>query len=258
MSPGDNSAITALTKGPDGGWIIEPASATRQWMDETQQRFAYKCLPIVMANQAGWVVRIPGGVRATWKGGDGMGEMKIQVVGGPDHFKNQVVGTFGHGIISFTLPWLFRTPEGVGLLVRGVPNTWRAGAVPLEGVVETDWATQAFTMNWRVTTPNKPVVFRAGDPICMLAPFPMDLAESLEPEKKNIREEPEIAAQFAAHIAERKRRHAASRELIAEGRTEYDRTHWKLDYLKGKSATGERADQHRTNFKLKPFPGQDG
>ncbi len=246
--------ITAYTKGPDHGWAIEPAPPTRQWMDDTQQRFAYKCQPLVMANQAGWVLRIPADVRATWAGGKGMADMTIEFpAGAPDHFRKQVLNTFGHGILSFVIPWIFRTPEGVGLWVRGVPNRSINGAAPLEGIVETDWATEPFTMNWRILEPNSPVTFRKGEPICMIAPFPLDLVERLEPQKMSIHDDPEMLEALRAFIRTRQQQHAQGREQIRQGKTTYDKDFWKLDYLKGRTASGERADRHRTNFKLKPF-----
>jgi hypothetical protein len=38
------------------GWAstIRPASATRDWMDRTQSSFAYRCLPLNVANSHGW------------------------------------------------------------------------------------------------------------------------------------------------------------------------------------------------------------
>ena len=66
-----------------------------------------------------------------------------------------------------------------GSIVPTMPN--RSWAQPLEGIVETDWLPATFTMNWRLTRPNYPVHFEAGDPICMVVPVPRGLAESLVP-----------------------------------------------------------------------------
>jgi hypothetical protein len=43
---------------------------------------------------------------------------------------------FGHGILTLHLPFLFRTPPGWNLLVRGPANRPKDGAAPLEGLVE--------------------------------------------------------------------------------------------------------------------------
>ena len=43
---------------------IRPASQKRQWMDDTPEAFAYRCLPLVVANQHGWEVVAPHGLTA--------------------------------------------------------------------------------------------------------------------------------------------------------------------------------------------------
>jgi hypothetical protein len=53
--------LIAYTATDATGWVIEPAPRERAWMDATTDRFAYRCLPLVFANQAGWVVRCPVG-----------------------------------------------------------------------------------------------------------------------------------------------------------------------------------------------------
>ncbi len=33
---------------------LQTAERTRQWMEDTVDRFAYRCLPLAIANQVGW------------------------------------------------------------------------------------------------------------------------------------------------------------------------------------------------------------
>jgi hypothetical protein len=41
----------------DGQTIeIRPASARREWMDQTIDSFAYRCLPLNIANAHGWEI----------------------------------------------------------------------------------------------------------------------------------------------------------------------------------------------------------
>ena len=47
---------------------IEPARAGRAWMDATDQRYAYRCLPLSMANASGWEILAPVAFEATWSG----------------------------------------------------------------------------------------------------------------------------------------------------------------------------------------------
>jgi hypothetical protein len=244
--------LTAYTFGHDAGWAIEPSAPTRGWMDRTPQKFAYRCLPLIIANQAGWVVRLPGGVRATWNGKPEPAGVTLAFSDAPDHFRAQVGTNFGCGIVSFAFPWVFRTPPGVGLLVRGVPNHDVPNAVPCEGVVETDWATQAFTMNYRISARNRPVYFKPGDPVCALTPIALDLLEDLEPRRVPIAEDPEMVREMEA-FQRRKRESAAGFDARKAAGEDYKPTDWKLDYMRGRTSTGAEADRHRTNLKLRPF-----
>ena len=44
---------------------------------------------------------------------------------------------FGEAVLTFSLPYLFRTPRGVNLWVKGPSNWIKDGIQPLEGIVET-------------------------------------------------------------------------------------------------------------------------
>jgi Family of unknown function (DUF6065) len=41
---------------PGHGVELVPASRERSWMNSTRKRCANRCLPLLMANQAGWLV----------------------------------------------------------------------------------------------------------------------------------------------------------------------------------------------------------
>lgn len=250
LAPGDQRFI-AYRHADDAGWALEPASAKRDWMDATTGRFAYRCLPLVMANQAGWVIRIPHSFSATWGGKDELSSLSIDYGKAPPSFHGHVRSHFGYGILTFVLPWIFRTPPGVGLLVRGPSNRWVCNAHALEGMVETDWLSSPFTMNWRLTARQKPVWFRAGDPICMLTPVRMDLLEELTPVKRDLAEEPALAQEIAAFNAKRAQTAQAMIEKCKHG--ERDAASFELDYIRGQTANGTRSEEHRTNLKLRPF-----
>ena len=58
----DTNALIAYEIHHDINTLLEPAPIARDWMDAAPQRHPYRCLPLVIANQAGWVLRIAGGV----------------------------------------------------------------------------------------------------------------------------------------------------------------------------------------------------
>lgn len=162
------------------GWSIEPAPSKREWMDETFKKTAYRCLPLIIANQAGWVVRGPASFSATWSGKIDNHGIKIEYDADPGQRAVTALSHFGNGILTFVLPWLFRTAPGFGLLVRGLPNCVKDNAYPLEGIVETDWSPYTFTVNWKIIRPGVPVRFGQGDPVCMILPFRLDMLEQFD------------------------------------------------------------------------------
>ena len=251
LEAGDQKII-AYRHAESEGWSLEPASLKRDWMDASTGKFAYRCLPLVMANQSGWVVRAPGTVGANWGGKVGVDSLKLKFTDAPKFYERQALSHFGHGILSFMLPWIFRTPPGVALLVRGPTNFWVANAHPLDGIVETDWISTTFTMNWQMTARNKDAWFRKGDPICMLTPIRMDLMEQFKPEHQELSDNPALLREATEFQQKRGKtlEENFQRFLKSEGQS---RT-FELDYIRGKTPTGEAAQQqHRTNIKLQDW-----
>lgn len=226
---------------------IRVAPASRAWMEATPQGFAYRCLPLNIANAHGWELLCPSRVEAVWTGGS---EPSAVRVAGPG--AGQVaVGHFGSGILTFHIHALFVTEPGWNLWVGGSPNDPRHGIAPLTGIIEADWSAASFTMNWRFTAPDIPVVFEAGEPFAFLFPIPRGMVETVEPEVRRLADEPELAAAFAAWSEGRSRFLA---ELPVRG-TEANRVGWQKAYFQGRNVDGEKAvPDHQTRLHLKPFP----
>ncbi|MEX1183340.1 MAG: DUF6065 family protein [Gemmatimonadota bacterium] len=148
---------------------LVPAAVRREWMQDTFEHFATRCLPMMIANQSGWFILNSHGVRLTWNGGPKASDLRVE-------YANEVpadppiASHFGHGIATWRIPILFRTPANFNLWVRGPANTPKLGVYALEGVVETDWSTATFTMNWKLLNPDQSVTFEVGEPICMISP----------------------------------------------------------------------------------------
>lgn len=235
----------AYVVGETKGWSLEPAASRRDWMDQTPYKGANRCLPMVIANQAGWIVKSPCGFKATWNGKNNPTDLTIEVQENPAIYSKQIASVFGSGIVTFSLPWLFRTPPGIGLLVRGPMNTPRPDAVPLDGLVETNWSPATFTMNWKLMKSKSPVWFRKDEPICHLMPYPLDLLESMQARTAPVSEDAELEKQFNEW---KHSRHVQFQQGSAE-----PTKHYRLDYLKGVRADGSPAPDHRTGLKLSSF-----
>jgi hypothetical protein len=233
------------------GMPIVPAERSREWMDATDERFANRCLPLLIANQAGWFILNTHELRVTWNGGDEIEDLKLTF--GSDQMPYPATSHFGHGILTWHIPYLFRTPPGYQLLARGPSNWPKDGISALEGIVETDWASATFTMNWKMTRPRATVTFAVGEPICMVVPVRCDTLESFEPLIDDLAGTPDYA-KYQKWSADR------SRFLSELGQPESEsaKQGWQKDYFRGQSRDGERARVHRTKLRLQDFSGPDG
>ena len=99
----------------------EAVAGRRAWMDAA--RPSYLCLPMVAANQWGWQVLCPTDVRVTWDGSPGREGLTVEV---DPQYAPAVKSQFGSGIVTFSPPWLFRTPPGWDLYAKGPGNLWKA------------------------------------------------------------------------------------------------------------------------------------
>lgn len=246
---------------------LERASPQRDWMDATPHRFAYRCLPLAIANQAGWVIACPATFRAHWSGGASLNAVTIHIPDGQGGYGPMpaqlfISSHFGSGILTFSMPYLFRTAPGYNLWVKGPTNLFKDGIQPMEGMVETDWAHATFTMNWKFTRPNAVAQFEQGEPICQILPYPRGLLESVEPSIQPIANDPELAEGF--------RRWGESRgqfnlDLKKPG-SEAQKQLWQKDYHQGRQVSGDKFPSHQTHLRLQEFqrvgasgdPGQGG
>jgi hypothetical protein len=232
------------------------APSARQWMDATDQRYAYRCLPLLIANQAGWFVLNRQGFDVLWDGSRGLSGVRIRPIArnGPPP---AVTSHFGEGIITFHMPYLFRTSPGYNLLVRGPSNWPKDGVQALEGLVEADWTSATFTMNWKITRAKRWLRFEAGEPVCMIVPQRRGELEAFEPRIAGIGTVPELNEQFRQWSASRAQFLADLRLLKPEA---VERK-WQKHYFQGRSpgsGAGRPGSQHQTVLRLRPFATEGG
>jgi Family of unknown function (DUF6065) len=228
-----------------------PASRWRVWANATRARFANRCLPLLVANQSGWVICAPTRVDVVWLGGEALDQVKVTLGVLAPAAEPAAVSHFGHGILTWRIPFLFRTPPGYSLLVRGPANSPKDAIAPLEGVLEADWAMAPFTMNWQLTRPNIRVRFDAGEPICMLVPQRRGELEAFHPHLLDVRDAPELHRHYSIWRDSR----GQFNENLKLGRgTDL----WQKHYFRGVTPSGFRAAQHQTLLRLPSFRADTG
>lgn len=162
---------------------VVPASSKRDWMDASPQRFAYKCVPLVMANTSGYFIECPFNLRVRWDGSEGSSGLELECL--DDDYRNLLpdlfASHFGSGILTFRMPWLIRSDtEGVGAEITGPPNMWIPGLTPLQGMVQTWGHASSATMNWRLMYSDTDFFIPAGFPIAFVRPFDFRLVHEME------------------------------------------------------------------------------
>ena len=228
---------------------IRPGGAQRDWMEATPESFAYRCLPLSIANTHGWEIINPSPVEAWWDGGAGVDAVKVEVRG-EAHPISTPVSMFGQGVLTFHVPGLFRTPAGWNLWVGGPPNLAKDGIAPLSGLVETDWSPFTFTMNWRFTRPNHRVRFEADEPFAFVFPVERSALERFEPRFAPLESAPQLEAQFHEWSASRD----AFQRAVVESPPTKPADRWQKHYYRGVDATGCRhIDDHRTKSHARAF-----
>lgn len=242
--------LTALAFG-EGDVDIVPAERRRDWMDDAHERWPNRCLPLLMASEAGWVLLNRTPFSVVWTGEEDPAAVRVEFE--EEEPRPGVHSHFGHGVVTFDVPYLFRTAPGWNLLVRGPANLPKDGIWPLEGLVETDWAVANFTMNWKLTRPGHPVEFARDEPFCMILPQRRGELEAFRPEIRPLDSDTRTAEKFRT-FSERRHLMQVNKFLstyVPElGRYKRD---WERDYYKGRDPDGELAREHQTKLHLAPF-----
>lgn len=229
-----------------GQFKILPAGRKREWMNETEEAFAYRCLPLTMANQHGWELRSPVGFEAVWDGGIDRSALTIKRDG-----PGATVDThFGSGVLTFNVSAIFRTPPGYNLWISGPANTFKDGIQCMSAMIETDWMPYTFSVNWKFTRPDHPIRFEADEPFCQIFPVERGLVERLDPQERMLSEAPDIQRQFHTGMLKRNAKEVR-RRLTGQ---KDDALRWQGWYMRGLLPDeSEEFPDHQSALKVPPF-----
>ena len=244
---------------PDTPWLdafvmhddppeMVPGRARRDWMDATGERYAYRCLPLTMANTSGWELRCPFKLHIDWDGGDGLEALTLSSPYAKADVPRLAVSHFAQGIVTFHTGYLLRTPPGWGVWAMGPPNSPKDGIAPLAGLVETDWLPFPFTMNWKMTRPGR-VTFAKGEPFCFVTLQQHGRLDAVAPRRRFLADDPDLARDYALWQGSREtfleRMRLRYPDTVAEG--------WQRSYMRGQTPDGRKADGHMTKRRLRPL-----
>lgn len=132
---------------------IKQASFRRTWMDSTQNKHAYHCLPLTLANTSGWVIELEEETKVYW---DGTSLPKIL---------SGNATAITPGIIGFNLGWVIEAPD-YDISYGPVPNWFDLDARCLSALVDGCWP-DPVQANWLLPA-EKEITFKQGMPIVFI------------------------------------------------------------------------------------------
>jgi hypothetical protein len=187
------------------------------------------CLPLTIANGGGWWLTNPSAVRVSRL------ELYNYNVVVHDKEADQVASHFGFGVLSVMIPYVFSTPPGWELLIRGPSNYFYDYMHPFEGIVEADWHKASATMNWMLNK-GADFVIPEGAPLAQIVPTQVATLEEFQPVVEDMPEDLEGEFnEFAQRRLERLRKN------VEEGKVKYQ-----ADYPKD-------VRTRRRHLRLKPL-----
>jgi hypothetical protein len=220
---------------------FEKADYRREWMDQYPHSFAYRCLPLKIANEAGWLVRSPVDFEVTYITDDHpLKSVKIDIADKDSMYRNYILSHFGRGVITFSLPFILRTEAPWCVWARGYPNYYKNNISFLEGIIETHWLHSTFTYNIRVIEKNQTVSFKKNEPLMFLTCININEINNSYITDKIIDENLELKNAY---------------NTWNQSRAEFNKKlnnpdDWQKDYFKGIQSDGSTNKDHLTKINL--------
>ena len=239
-------------------WLIKPAPRKRMWMEETgwytqdsegnnvkyHAPHAYKCLPLVIANQLGWVVCSPVGFTAVWNGENkaSSGAVRFEFDEEQEKYERLIIDRFGVGTFTFPVPYVFQTPADTQLMTRGPTNSWKTNCQSLDAVMESDWLPYPFFQTWKIKRPWEPVRFNKGEPYAMIHPVSLGQTKDWEFKTEPIENNQELYEEYDIWTRRRQEFQANLRNEDMEWREKNG--DWQKDYSRGRYSDGSKTENH--------------
>jgi hypothetical protein len=156
------------------------------------------------------------------------------------------MSNFARGIVTFIIDYIFQTEPGWEMIATGPANSFKDGAAPLTGLIETDWLAYPFSMNWQLTRPGT-IRFEEDEPFCCVFPVAKGAVSGAAVEIRDITDNPELNNRHLEHRRARedlyRRRDSGDPEAIKQA--------WLRHYFLGRHADGSTAGAENHESRLR-------
>jgi len=159
--------------------VVSKSPKKRDWFTPD----FYRCLPLTIGNQQGFIIKSEFDFSFIWDGGDGVDSIRFFFNENEQELNKKyprISTHFGSGIITINPPFALRTPPGVNLITINPPNYIVPNITVMTGVIETDNLRRNFTFNLKVQTPNIKTDIPAGSPLAGFIPIPRYFSDKFE------------------------------------------------------------------------------
>jgi hypothetical protein len=155
---------------------IEQTRVQREWMNLTDDRHAYRCFPVALANSIGYSISFLEDIEFVWDGVSDSSDTHVKIVRGHDFCSP----ARGNATISFNTNIFFKTDENVSMLSIVPPNYFIDGATPFISILSTSFHNEMFPVAWKITRPNVNIIIPAGTPVATLIPISLKSLTNFE------------------------------------------------------------------------------
>lgn len=159
--------------------ILDKPSKKREWFTP----HFYRCLPLTIGNQYGFIIKSEYDIGFVWNGGDSADSISFLINEDLKELEKKhprIESHFGHGIVTINAPFTLRTPPMVNLITINPPNYILPNITVMTGVIETDNIRRNFTFNLKIQIPNIEVHIPKGTPLAAFIPIPRYYSDSFE------------------------------------------------------------------------------
>ena len=158
--------LNAYKTNPDA-FDLAPLPVTRDWMDATPEKHAYRCFPVTLANTIGWTLSAKEDISFIWDGIVDTTDSHVKILQGE---KIAYTGR-GQATVSFNTGLIFRSEKDISLMVLPLPNYFIKDFTPMASVISTSFYPHDMPLAIRVLQENKEITIKAGDPIAVILPI---------------------------------------------------------------------------------------
>jgi hypothetical protein len=214
-------------------------------MNELKDKFAYRCLPMNIANQCSWSVLCPSDIKVTWNGDNSLEGLTVEYLNenNPFHFASS---NFGYGTLTFHSDFVLTTTGTNCIYCKGPANSHKTNLQPLEGIIETFWLPFTFTMNWRFQEPGF-VYFEKDEPIFSFFPIDLNYVESFQIKTESIHDNLELLQKYNTYSE-------ARTDFINKNYVEFQNNEmpfWQKFYTQGKCPfTNFKEPNHKSKLDI--------